>query len=1018
MAPSVITGSQVVDFLLRLIKECYLGCLRPHKLTDLRVTRKGYKETIMSFKKAERQKFPEIEQGILEFWDQNKIFERSVNDRPIDKTFNFYDGPPYATNTPHFGNILAGLIKDVIPRYKTMQGYRVERIWGWDTHGLPIENIVESDLGFKTRDEIYEYGVDKFNEKCRSKVFGYVESWKETIRRTGRWADMENAYITMDKNYMESIWWVFSELWKKDLVYEGHKVMPYCPRCSTGLSSFEVGSGGYQNKVDKAVTIKFELSSERGTSLLAWTTTPWTLPGNLALTVGDEIDYVKVESGDENYILAKDRLADYEEELGTYKIVSEFKGKELVGKKYMPLFDYYEKSQITNLDSKKSQIDKKRVFEVISGDFVTTEDGTGIVHTAPAFGEEDAIVGHKFNIDFYMPVDELGRLTAETDYAGLSVVDPKTNEMIIKDLGKRLVKVEDYSHPYPHCWRCESPLIFRAIDSWFVNIDKIRNKILRNNEKVSWVPEHVGKGRYAKMVEAAPDWNISRNRFWGVPIPVWKCECGQKRVFSNVADLEKATGEKIEDIHLHKIEHLKIKCNCGEKSKLTGEILDVWFDSGSMPYGKLHYPFENKEQFEREFPADFIAEGIDQTRGWFRSLMVLGTALFDKSPFNNVVVNGIVLAEDGNKMSKSKKNFTDPMVLMNQYGADAMRFYLMSSPAVKAEDMKFSDKGVDEVVKKINLTLWNSYSFFTMYASLDKFKPKGDLGSKNLLDNWLISITEKLTKDVTALMDGYDISGAAKMLTDYVDELSNWYIRRSRKRFWKSEDDADKLAAYETLYYCLTTYIKLLAPFMPFITEEIYQGLVTVVNKNAPESVHLDKWPESEKAAINNELEGQMLVTRRIVEAGLSARNEAGIKVRQPLSELRVESNIVNLPEDLKNIILEEVNVKKVTFFKSADFLVNLDTKITTELKEEGLARDFVRFVQDGRKKAGFNVEDRIETKWEAVDKEIISALNSLEKYIAKETLSLTFKQDTPDGGYKETVNLNGQEITFSINKK
>ncbi|MBW6431909.1 class I tRNA ligase family protein, partial [Patescibacteria group bacterium] len=646
----------------------------------------------------------------------------------------------------------------------------------------------------------------------------------------------------------------------------------------------------------------------------------------------------------------------------------------------------------------------------------------------PAFGEDDSIVGQKFGIDFFMPVDELGNLTDETDYAGMNVVDPETNKKIIEDLGDRVVRVEDYVHPYPHCWRCESPLIFRAIDSWFVSIEKIREKVLLNNKKVHWVPEHIGKGRYAKMVENAPDWNISRNRFWGVPIPVWKCECGEYKVYGSVADLESAVAEatpdnkdqkiKIDDIHLHKIRDIKIDCKCGKKAKLTGEILDVWFDSGSMPYGKLHYPFENKEQFNREFPADFIAEGIDQTRGWFRSLMVLGTALFDKSPFENVVVNGTLLAEDGNKMSKSKHNFTDPVILMNQYGADAMRFYLMSSPAVKAEDMKFSDKGVDEVLKKIILRLWNSYSFFMMYASLDGFTPTGKLDSENLLDKWMISKVNNLILDTTKALDEYDISVAARGLEEFVDELSNWYIRRSRKRFWKSEDDGDKKAAYETLYYALSRYLKLLAPFMPFITEEIYKGLVVSIDPKAPESIHLSDWPKADEGAIDVKLSEKMATTRRIVEAGLSARNEAGIKVRQPLATLSVESNITKLPKDLENIILEEVNVKKVELKKSSDFSARLDTKITEELKSEGIARDFVRFIQDGRKKADFNVEDRIITAWDSADKDITIAINSQKEYIARETLSVEFKNLKPEGEYTETVRLDGKEIIFGISRK
>jgi isoleucyl-tRNA synthetase len=962
----------------------------------------------MSFKKVDtRISFPELEQEILYFWRENKIFEKSISERPKDNQFSFYDGPPYATNTPHFGNILAGIIKDVIPRYKTMQGYRVERVWGWDTHGLPIENIVEEDLGFKSRDEIYKYGVDKFNEKCRSKVFGYVESWKQTIERTGRWADMDNAYITMDKEYMESTWWVFSELWDKGLVYEGHKVMPYCPRCSTGLSSFEVTEGGYRDKTDKAVTIKFESIDEPNTYFLAWTTTPWTLPGNLALTVGEKIEYVKIQSGKEIYVLAKERLDSYKDILGSFKVIKIMLGKALLGTKYKPLFDYH---KIEN-----------KAFEVVAGDFVTTSDGTGIVHTAPAFGEDDAIVGNKYGIDFFMPVDELGRLTDETDYKGMSVVDSKTNEKILEDLGRKVIKVEDYVHPYPYCWRCDSPLIYRAIDSWFVNIEKIRNKILANNRKVHWVPEFVGKNRYAKMVESAPDWNISRNRFWGVPIPVWKCECGEYRVFSNIADLEKESGRKINDIHLHKIQDIKLPCKCGKKSELTGEILDVWFDSGSMPYGKLHYPFENREQFSREFPANFIAEGIDQTRGWFRSLMVLGTALFDKSPFENVVVNGILLAEDGNKMSKSKRNFTDPLMLMDKYSADAMRFYMMSSPTVRAEDSKFSDNEVDEVLKKVILRLWNSYSFFMMYASLDKWNPDEPCDyletNRALMDRWVISKRNSLIVNVTNALEKYDISLGARYLSEFVDELSNWYIRRSRKRFWKSDDDLDKKAAYQTLYQTLVIYCSLLAPYMPFVTEKIYQDM-KAWRRGKAESIHLSNWPEAKVEFIDIDIDMAMARTREIVTMGLSLRADAGIKVRQPLNKILYSGP--KLGNEFEQIICEEVNVKTCFLLKKVqnELIVELDTNLTPELAAEGIARDFIRYIQDGRKRADFKVEDRIKLAWETKNNEVTKALKDNEKNIIRETLSVSVGYKKGEFEYSDKVKLAGEEIWFGISRK
>ncbi len=957
----------------------------------------------MAFRKTERIKFPEMEENILDFWRENKIFEESISKASTDKSFSFYDGPPFATGLPHYGHLLAGTIKDVFPRYKTMQGYRVERIWGWDTHGLPIENIVEQELEIKTKIGIEEYGVDKFNEKCRSKVLKYAKDWKKIVERTGRWVDMENAYLTMDKEYMESVWWAFKKLWDEDLIYEGHRVMPYCPRCSTALSNFEVGSG-YKDKVDRSITLKFELIGEKDSYFLVWTTTPWTLPGNLALAVGEEIDYVQVESNGKKYLLAENRLDNYAGELGDYKKIAEFKGKDLVGKKYKPIFDYYKNPQ--------------KAFEVISGDFVSTDDGSGIVHIAPAFGEEDYEVAKKFGIDFYMPVNDLGEFDIDVpEYAGKSVIKSETNEKIITDLGETVFKVEEITHPYPHCWRCETPLIYRGIESYFVAVKKIKDKLLENNKKIYWMPDFVGSARYANMITGAPDWNISRNRFWGTPLPVFKCHCGKRQVFGSAKELEKASGKKINDLHLHYLSEIEVPCDCGQSAKLSGEVLDCWFESGSMPYASIGYPHNNVERFEREFPADFIAEGIDQTRGWFNSLLILGTALFGKSPYKNVVVNGTVLAEDGQKMSKRLKNYPDPSIIMNKYGADAMRFYLMGSPAVKADDLRFSEKEVDEVVKKVNLTLWNSYSFFTMYASLDKFVPSGKLSPDNLLDKWLISITEELSQKVTEAMERYDLSFTVRMLTEYIDELSNWYIRRSRKRFWKSEDDSDKENAYETLYFALTTYIKLLAPFMPFITEELYQGLVVSINKNAPKSIHLSDWPMANKDRIDKKLEEQMAQTRKIVEAGLSERNEAEIKVRQPLAKITVNSQLTKLEKDLESIVLEEVNVKKIELKKAADFKVILDKKLTKELKAEGFARDFVRFIQDGRKKAGFNVEDRIKTTWRTKSKEIGEALKGQKDYITKETLSTEFIDEKVEGEYIETVKLEGTEIEFGITR-
>lgn len=960
------------------------------------------------FKKVEpKVNLPEMEKNILNYWDKNSIFKKSVEGKDKSKNFSFYDGPPFATGTPHYGHLLAGTIKDVIPRFKAMQGYRVERVWGWDTHGLPIENIVEQEMDFKSKTQVLEYGIDKFNEKCRTKVLKYADDWKEIVARTGRWVDMENAYLTMNPEFMESVWWAFKELWDKKLIYKGHKIMPYCPRCSTGLSAFEVGMPGtYIDKNDTAVTVKFEVVGEPGTYFLAWTTTPWTLPGNLALSVGASIEYVKVRKNGKLYILAKDRLSDYTNELGD-DIVETLKGKDLVGKSYKPVFNFYQNLQLARSEGGNA-------FKVVAGSHVTIEDGTGIVHTAPAFGEEDYQVAKENGIDFFMPVDDLGHFTVEVpDYSGQSVVDFATNQQIIKDLGEKALKVEEITHSYPHCWRCHTPLIYKAIDSYFLAVQKIKTKVIENNKKVNWVPEHVGRARFANLLETAPDWNISRNRFWGTPLPVWVCDkCEKLEVFGSQAELEKRTGKKVTDLHLHKLENLKIKCECGGEAKISGEVLDCWFESGSMPFASVHYPFENKERFERDLPADFIAEGIDQTRGWFNSLLLLSTALFGKEAYRNVVVNGIVLAESGQKMSKSLNNYPDPLQVVNRYGADALRFYLMSAPVVRGEDFNFSEKGVDEVVKKIILTLWNSYSFFVTYANLDKFKPSGKLNSKNILDRWMVAKTQDLISHVTQEMENYELMPATRYLAEYIDGLSNWYIRRSRKRFWKSENDTDKNAAYETLYFALKTYVTLLAPFMPFVTDEIYQNLT------GEQSVHLADWPILNVKLKDKGLEADMELTKKIVEAGLAERNEKGIKVRQPLASIAVTgAGVKDLNKDLENIISEEVNVKKVMLKKGSGLIVKLDTKITPELKAEGLARDFIRLIQDARKNAGFNVEDRIETYWQTADKKTSVAIEGQSKYIAKETLSVKFGNTRSKTTYEQTVKLDVAEVWFGISK-
>jgi len=1021
--------------------------------------------------------FPKLEQDVLNFWNKNNIFEKSITSRPEIKSFSFFDGPPFATGLPHYGHLLAGTIKDVIPRYKAMQGYHVERIWGWDTHGLPIENIVEQELDIKTKDQVEAMGIDKFNELCRTKVLNYAEDWQRIVARTGRWVDMENAYLTMNPEYMESVWWAFSELYKKDLAYEGHKVMPFCPRCSTPLSNMEVGQG-YKDKRDKAVTVKFELATEPGTFVLAWTTTPWTLPGNLALSVGPKIEYSKVQTATGKYILATARLDSYAEELGEYTVVETMSGKDLVGLSYKPVFDYYKVV--------------KKAFVIIDGDHVTTGDGTGIVHTAPAFGEDDSLVARKHGIDFYMPVDDLGNFTVDVpEYAGRSVISLETNDDIIRDLGDVVFKTETIKHSYPHCWRCDTPLIYKGVSSWFVAVEKVKDKMMAANKDIYWLPDHVGHNRFAKLIENAPDWSISRNRFWGTPLPVWKCtKCADIKVIGSIAELEKLSGEKVSDIHLHKIQDVSFECDCGGEMHISGEVFDCWFESGSMPYAGLHYPFENKDKFIRDYPADFIAEGIDQTRGWFYSLLVLSTALFDKASYKSVIVNGIVLAENGQKMSKSLKNYPDPMKIVDQYGADAMRFYLMSSPAVRAEDFRFAEKGVDEVVKKVILTLWNSYSFFVTYANVDNFTPAGKLKLDHSSDSWIVSELNQLISEVTSDLDAYELSRATRKLSEFVDDLSNWYIRRNRRRFWKSENDTDKLAAYETLHHVLVNLSKLFAPIMPFVSDEIYRNLT------GEESVHLADWPKADRARIDLDVNLQIHLAREIVEKGLKARAKAGINVRQPLSIVYIYDAMQRtLNNEVKTSVLEELNLKELKFvaknetvsdievtnevklvFEEAGPLLGknlkivkkaleefefkqfetgeieilgeiypskiffrtssvsssgnlipatgpfvsivLDSTISPELRAEGIAREFVRLVQDARKKADFNVEDRIVTAWQTSEAALTEALEKYEAFIARETLSTSISQEKGEFEYTCEADLAGASIWFGISRK
>ncbi|MCM1321147.1 MAG: isoleucine--tRNA ligase [Bacteroides sp.] len=882
--------------------------------------------------------FPEQEEEILRFWEENDVFKKSIRQRDNCPEYVFYDGPPFATGLPHFGHFIPSTIKDIIPRYQTMRGKKVERRFGWDCHGLPVENLIEKELNLNSKTDIEKYGVAAFNEKCRESVLRYTNEWRQTITRLGRWVDFDNDYKTMNPDYMESIWWVLKSLWQKGLLYEGHYILPYCPRCSTVLSNHELALDGYKDVHDPAITIRFKITqagknlgdkdiADGKTYMLAWTTTPWTLPSNLGLTVGPDIDYVKVRDEDECYILAESRLHAYYKDPAACDIVWRKKGIELAGTRYEPLFPYFAELANTT-DGSDGNPPSIGAFRVFTADFVSTEDGTGIVHTAPGFGEDDNKVFKGSGVPTICPVDSECKFTAEVpDYQGRFVKD--CDKDIIERLKqeKKLVKREQILHSYPHCWRCSSPLIYRAVGSWFVKVEAIRDKMLQANQKIAWQPEHIKTGRFGKWLEGARDWAISRNRYWGNPIPVWKCpDCGNTICVGSRDELKELSGVYPEDLHKHFVDAVTIPCKCGGIMKRIPEVLDCWFESGSMPYAQNHYPFENKEYFENHFPADFVSEGLDQTRGWFYSLTVLAAALFDSPAFENCVVNGLVLASDGKKMSKSLRNYTDPAVAVKKFGADAIRLFLMHSGVVKADDLKYSDDGVRDVLKGILIPLWNSYSFFVTYANIDGIQLSGrEFDSAlpvNPLDRWLLSITQKLVKDVSEAMDAYDLSRAIDPIVSYIDQLNNWYIRRSRRRFWKSENDGDKQEAYAALYSALKTLALTAAPVIPFITEAMWRNLRTADDSF---SVHLADYPVYNELKRDTELEFKMATVQKAVSMGRNLRYQFNLKIRQPLRSVEF---VTRNPEEkavlleMEESIREELNVKKVVFHEREDELV------------------------------------------------------------------------------------------------
>jgi isoleucyl-tRNA synthetase len=886
--------------------------------------------------------FPSMEEAVLAFWKERGIFEKSVSERDGAPEYVFYDGPPFATGLPHFGHFVPGTIKDIIPRYKTMKGFKVERRFGWDCHGLPVEYEMEKELGISGKKAIEDYGVANFNEACRSIVLRYTNEWRRIMTRAGRWVDFDNDYKTMDPDYMESIWWVVKRLWDEGLIYEGHYILPYCPRCSTVLSNHELQLGGYKDVHDPAVTIKFRVKTDSSgapglsagnTFFLAWTTTPWTLPSNLALAVGSDVDYVLVEDGTERYIMAEARISAYYKDAASLKVISRMKGSALVGAVYEPLFPYF------------AETEARGSFRVHSAAYVTTEDGTGIVHTAPGFGEDDYQTLKGTGVPTVCPVDGECKFTAEvSDYTGRFVKD--CDKDIIERLKAegKLVKREQYLHAYPHCWRCSSPLIYRAISSWFVKIDPVKQKMLKANSSVYWMPGHIRDGRFGKWLENARDWAISRNRYWGNPLPIWKCdECGGTECIGSRDDLEKFSGSRPTDLHKHFVDEITWKCKkpgCTGTMKRIPEVLDCWFESGSMPYAQVNYPFQNKKHFEEHFPADFICEGLDQTRGWFYTLTILAAALFDKPAFKACVVNGLVLATDGKKMSKSLRNYTDPVKVIDEFGADALRIFLMHSAVTRGDDLCYSDEGVREVVKSILLPLWSAYGFYITYANIDKVEPaEASLNASNPMDRWILSKCETMVKDVGASLEAYDMQRSIDPMVDFIDALNNWYIRRSRRRFWRSENDGDKVEAYSTLYRVLRKLTLCLAPFAPFITETMWKNL----RGNDAESVHLALFPEYDDRYRDEDLEWKMDTVRKTVTMGRSLRYQHNLKIRQPLAAVHLVTKDAReraVLLEMEDIIREELNVKEVVFRDDEEELVEYQAKANFRVLGKELGKD------------------------------------------------------------------------------
>ena len=939
--------------------------------------------------------FVEREKQVEKFWEDNQIFEKSMKVREGNPSYVFYDGPPTANGKPHIGHVETRVIKDMIPRYRTMKGYQVPRKAGWDTHGLPVELEVEKKLGLDGKDQIEKYGVEPFIEQCKESVWKYEGMWEDFSHTVGFWADMKNPYVTYHNDYIESEWWALKEIWKKGLLYEGHKIVPYCPRCGTPLSSHEVAQG-YKDVKERSAVVRFKVKGEDA-YILAWTTTPWTLPSNVALCVNPDEDYVKVTSKGYTYYMAA-ALVDTVLGEGA-EILEHYQGKDLEFKEYEPLFPYAEK-----------RIGNKKAYYVVCDTYVTLTDGTGVVHIAPAFGEDDSKVGHRYDLPFVQLVNEKGEMTEETPWAGTFC--KKADMAVLQALEDKdlLFDAPLFEHSYPHCWRCDTPLIYYARETWFIRMTAVKEDLIRNNNTINWIPESIGKGRFGDWLENVQDWGLSRNRYWGTPLPVWQCECGHQDCIGSIEELKEKADNCPDDIELHRpyIDAVTIKCpKCGKEMHRVPEVIDCWFDSGSMPFAQHHYPFENKETFEKQFPAQFISEAVDQTRGWFYSLLAISTLLFNKAPYENVIVLGLVQDENGQKMSKSKGNAVDPFDALQTYGADAIRWYFYTSSAPWLPS-RFAGKTVVEGQRKFMGTLWNTYAFFVLYANIDNFdatKYSLEYDKLAVMDKWLLSRLESTVKAVDDNLANYRIPEAAKALQSFVDDMSNWYVRRSRERFWAKGMEQDKINAYMTLYTALVTVAKAAAPMIPFMTEDIYQNLVKSIDASAPESIHLCDFPEVHENWIDPKMEEDMADLLEIVVMGRAARNTANIKNRQPIGTMYVKSEF-QLSEFYKEIIEDELNVKEVVFkddiadFISYSFKPQMRTvgpkygkllnKIKTVLSELDGNKAMAELKSTGELKLDIDGEEIV-----LLEEDLLIDMAQMEGYVSESDHTITVVLDT-----------------------